>query len=239
VIRSRIHVPPERLAAGPLVLEGDDHHYLFRVRRLARGDEVLLFDGAGREATARVDQVTPERAHLTVDAPRAQPAAAALLRVLLPLLKGERMDWAIEKLTELGVAEIVPVRAARCVVTLAPDRAAARVARWEALARAAARQSGRAALPRIGAPCELPAALADPGLGLVLWEQARGAALRDALPAERPARVTVLVGPEGGLAAEEVDLAVAAGFVAVGLGDHIVRAETAAIAAAAIVAHLI
>ena len=236
----RLVIAPSRLIAGTLELSGDDHHYLFRVLRLRRGAAVTLLDGAGRAATAEVERVEPARALLRVDEPvAAAPAGRCSLTVLLPLIKGDRTEWAIQKLVELGVDRIAPVRTERCVVRPAGKRAADRRRRYAAVAEAAARQCRRATVPEIPAIAGLDEALdAVPGdaLRLMLWESARGRALRAALPAEPPARAALLVGPEGGFSPAEVERAAASGWLPVGLGPHILRVETAAIAGVVVIA---
>ncbi|HEU5060105.1 MAG TPA: RsmE family RNA methyltransferase, partial [Kofleriaceae bacterium] len=162
------------------------------------------------------------------------------LTVLLSIIKGERMDWCVSKLVELGVGRIVPVAAERSVVVLEPDRAERRAARYRAQVRAAAQQSRCALLPQVDPIRRLAAALeavAAADLKLLLWEDPRAIPLRSAIPGQAPAAVAVLVGPEGGFTSAEVEQAEAAGFVAVGLGRRILRAETAAVASAAILAY--
>lgn len=233
----RLWVAPDALDAPSLTLSGDDYHYLFRVLRLAAGGEVTLFDGKGRQATARIEQVGPDRATLRVDVARPVEAPGGpSLAVMLPLIKGDRMDWCIQKLVELGARRIVPVRASRCVVRLGGERAANRRQRWLTIAREAARQSRTDVVPEIDAVTDLGEAISsqrDAALKLVFWERVRDRSLRAVLPEEPPTTVALLLGPEGGLTPEEVDLAVEAGFLPVGLGPRVLRAETAAVAAVA------
>ncbi len=234
---TRLLVAPDALASGDVTVRDDGHHYLFRVRRLAVGDPVVLFDGCGREADARVAKVTADEATLAVQDVREVPAPARpALTVLLSLIKGDRTEWAIQKLVELGVDRIVPIRAARSVVKLDGARAASRHQRYATVAGDAARQCRRATVPEVAPIADFRSALAgaaDADLRLLLWAQGQGTRLRDALPAAPPARIAVLVGPEGGFTEAEVEAAVAAGFVAVRLGPRILRAETAAVAVTA------
>ncbi len=236
----RLLVEAGSLREGAREVAGDDHHYLFRVRRLAAGDRLILFDGEGVEAEAEVASAGPRAGGLRVAAPRAVAVAAPRLTLLLSIIKGERMDWCVAKLVELGVGRIVPVAAERSVVKLDPDRAERRAERYRAQVRAAAQQSRCAVLPRVDPVSRLDAALvqaAGADLKLLLWEDPRAIPLRSAIPARAPAAVAVLVGPEGGFTSAELEQAEAAGFVAVGLGRRILRAETAAVASAAILAY--
>jgi len=237
----RLLVSPGSLAPGALVVTGDDHHYLFRVRRLRPGDRLVLFDGEGREAAAEVVRIDGRSGALEVgEVVAAAAPAAARLAIGLSLLKGEKMDWCLPKLVELGVGRIVPLATERSVVRLDGDRAGRRRERYRAQVRAAAQQCRAAILPEVEPITGLEeglARLAGADLKLILWEEARAIPLRSALPAAPPAQVAVLIGPEGGFSEAEAERAAAAGFAPVGLGPRILRAETAAVAAAAILAY--
>ena len=236
----RLLIEPSELVPGERVVRGEDHHYLFHVRRLRPGDRVILFDGEGGEAEATVTAVDARSGGLQVGARSAVPVAPPRLTVILSLIKGERMDGSLTKLVELGVGRIVPLAAERSVVRLDGERAERRRERFRALVRAAVQQCRAVQVPVVEPVCRLDQALAlteDADLKLVFWEEAKAVPVRSVLPERPPARVVMLVGPEGGLAAEEVDLAIAAGFAAVGLGPRILRADTAAVAGAAILAY--
>jgi 16S rRNA (uracil1498-N3)-methyltransferase len=240
----RVFVAPEILGGDRVVVDGDAHHHLGRVLRLRPGDKVVVFDGQGTEIDAEVAEVGPKTTALVLGERRRGNASAAPTRITLlqGLARGEKMDWIIQKTCELGVARVVPVLTGRTVA--APAQAATRRQRWERIAREAARQSGRADVPAIEAPTPLKAALdaIDPGdLRLAFWEAAAAGAgagagtrpLRAALPTT-PRPTTLLVGPEGGFSAEEMDQAETAGFITVGLGPRILRTETAAVVAVAL-----
>jgi len=235
----RLFVLPERLCDETVVLGGEDHRYLFRVLRLRAGDEVVLFDGAGHEARARIERVGPRAAELRVLERSARAAAAGPeITLLVGIPKGDKMELVVQKATELGATRIVPMRTARSIGPAEVTRQAARRQRWIKIAREAARQCGRNDVPDVAAPVELAAALAAApadALRLLFWEDARAVRLRDRLPVERPARIVVAVGPEGGFEANEVEIARQAGFEVVGLGPRTLRAETAAMAALAVV----
>ena len=149
------------------------------------------------------------------------------------------MDFLVQKTSELGVARIVPVVTERSVARPGAEGADGKRARWEKIAREAARQCGRADLPIVDPPVALAEALAGPDLParrLALFEGERSRSLRAALEGTQPAATALLVGPEGGFAPAELAVARAAGFEAVGLGERILRVETAAIVAVALVA---
>lgn len=222
-VTARLLVAPGTLAPGDRTVDGEDYVYLFRARRLAVGDPVVLFDGAGREADAAVASVDDERAVLAVGPVRQATRPGPHITVIQAVVKGERMDWCLEKLVEVGADAIVPVETARTVVRLDAAKRAGRRERHRALAEAAARQCGRADLPAIAEVAPLAAALAAVDAEVRVVAQPGAPALRVA-PA---ASLAILVGPEGGLAPEEVALAERHGFTPVSLGPTILRAETA------------
>jgi 16S rRNA (uracil1498-N3)-methyltransferase len=227
----RVLVTAGDLAAGRAEITGDDHHHLFRVRRLAPGAQLLVFDGEGGEAEAVVEAVEATRAILRLGAPRREPQPALHVTVIQALVKGERMDWCVQKLVEVGVDRIVVVATERAVVRLDAARAITRRDRLSAIAREAARQARRAAIPAVDL------VRFDDALGIaadlrIVCHPVAARPLR-ALLATPAATAALLIGPEGGLAPGEVDRATAAGFVPASLGPTILRAETAGVAAVA------
>lgn len=237
---ARLHVAS--LDSPSVIVTGDDHGYLCRVLRLRVGDELVLFDGAGREAPARIVTIDPgpgavELALTAPPGPAVVAPAPLALTLILGLLKGEKMELVVQKATELGVARIVPVSCARSVVRLDAARAGGRADRWRKIAREAARQCGRADTPTltpVTSFAEAVAAAPADAFRAIFYEDARAVSLRRALPAMRPPAAVLAVGPEGGFDADEVAQARAAGFVVVGFGPRVLRAETAAIAALAV-----
>lgn len=232
----RLYVPPGDLEGTRVALTGEAHRHLARVLRAGPGTRVTLFDGTGTEVDGEVVRVTARATEVALGARRsgATLRAGAGITLLTAIPRGERMDFLIQKTSELGVARIVPVVTGRSVVR--PDPGTARHRRWEKIAREAARQCGRVDVPVVETPRALADALAAvtlPPRRLGLWEAERERSLRSALGG--PATDTaLLIGPEGGLAAAEVAAAREAGFVTVGLGPLILRVETAAVVAVAL-----
>jgi 16S rRNA (uracil1498-N3)-methyltransferase len=226
----RIFVDPALLAAGELRVTGDEHHYLGRVRRARIGDAVEIVDGAGRRAHAVIERITDRDTTLRVGEPEAIIAKPPLVRVLVPLIKGDRMDGCLEKLVEVGADAITVWPAARSVVKLDAKRDA-RIAKYQALLQAAARQCGRAQIPSVSYADSLAAAVAalPEGARLVLDPASDAPLVVDATD------VTIASGPEGGLAPDELELLARAGFVSIGLGPRILRAETAPTIAVALI----
>jgi 16S rRNA (uracil1498-N3)-methyltransferase len=225
----------EPLAEGALLLLGKPAAvHLTRVLRMQAGDALAVFDGVGHEHEATIGAARGERLELRIGTARPVPPPSPLSITLAQgVSRGERMDYAVQKATELGVRCIVPLLCERSVVRLDAAQAARRLEHWRGVAIAAAEQCGRADLPDIVPPGRLAehlaAARSRPGLRLVLAPQAT-TSLRE-LPA--PTAVEILIGPEGGLTDEEIALAALAGYAGVRLGPRVLRTETAAAAAIA------
>lgn len=237
-IGRRLWVAPGSLAAGSRELsradDADAYHYLCRVRRARPGEAVVLFDGRGQEAVAVVRAIDSQRALLDVQAPVDVAEAPACRVTLAPaLIKGERMDECIHKLVELGVSRIAPVITERTVVRLEGERARKREQRFRDIARDAVRQSQRAVTPDIQPIATLADFLAERepcALDLMASTVAGARPLAEVLPEAAPPSVCVLIGPEGGFEAGELEACRRAGFAGVGLGRYILRADTAAVA---------
>ncbi len=234
----RLFVPPSQLPdnGGTLRVTGPPHHHLARVLRLAVGDDVIVFNGQGEEIDASLVRVEAEFAELILGARRQRPTSPAQVVLLQAVAKGDRMDLILQKTTELGVAQIWPVITSRSVVRLNAEAAAGKQQRWQTIAQEAARQCGRADVPLVQTPQPLIEALAalTTMRRFVLWEGEHGQPLvGSVLPSDT--RVALLVGPEGGLSEAEVAQARAAEFEPVTLGPRILRTETAAIVAVALV----
>jgi 16S rRNA (uracil1498-N3)-methyltransferase len=214
-----------------LVAAHADH--LARVLRARVGQE---FDIAanGTVRRGRIASITPGRVEFELGE-EIPGVSSCNITLLLSIFKFDRMEWAIEKCTELGVARIVPVIARRTENHLA-SAAAKRVERWQRIARQSAEQSRRATPPEISQPKKLKDALAVPGnVRIVLAESEQSVMLKDALPLAAHGDVVLAFGPEGGWAELEMEAFRAAGWAPASLGDTILRAETAVIAAVAVV----
>lgn len=224
-------------ASTHVTLSAEESHHLTRVLRLGVGDEVAVFDGRGREFRARVDEVGRDTVRLTLEAPIV-PAAEPRVTITLvqAVLKGDGMDTVVRDATMMGAAAIVPVLSARVAVKHRALESGKAVERWRRVALASAKQCRRATLPGIPAPRPLDDWLASAPMGvcLILVEPSAGVpsrSLRDYLAAPPPERVSLLVGPEGGWAASELDAATASGCVPISLGHLTLRAEAAPIVA--------
>lgn len=207
-----------------------------QVLRLQPGEAVTLFNGAGGEWSARIDRMGRSDVAVTVlshDAVEREALRAVHLVLAMPA--NDRMDWLVEKATELGVASIQPVLSERTVLRLSGERAEKKRAHWQAVAVAACEQCGRNRVPTVHPVVSLAEALRQlaPDAAAVRWLLSLQTGTRPLPVAEAPSAVTFLSGPEGGLSPAEEAAAQAAGFVPVTLGPRILRAETAPLAALA------
>jgi 16S rRNA (uracil1498-N3)-methyltransferase len=223
----------DEVSGNRALLTGNHAEHLARVLRARVGQE---FDIATGLAVRKSRIISIAEHRIEFELGEEVPAATAVkITLALAVFKFDRMEWAIEKCTELGVAHIVPVIAHRTDVHLAAATKK-RVERWQRIARQAAEQSRRAVPPEIAAPVEIPEALNLPGdVRIVLAESEEKILLREVLESLRQeAEIVLAVGPEGGWTADELQRFHEAGWISASLGRTILRAETAAIAATAI-----
>lgn len=231
VIRAFVERP---LAPGDEVaLPEDAATHLVRVLRLREGEACVLFNGDGHDYAATLLAVGKREVRARIDARAAVDNESPLRITLLQgIARGEKMDWILQKGTELGVAAFVPVASERSEVRLDAERADKRVAHWRSVVRSACEQSGRARVPGVAAPRSLAAALdASPAGTRYLLDpfaqQAIGTVQLDA------AECVLAIGPEGGWSPRDRGQLLDAGFIGVRLGPRILRTETAGIAAIA------
>lgn len=230
----RFYCPQLGIEQTLLDLPEHVHRHAVQVLRLKPGAQLRLFDGQGREVEATLTLV--EKRHSQVELGESinnEVESPLNITLLQAVSRGERMDFAIQKAVELGVRTIVPVVTERCNVQLSRDRAQKRLDHWQGVLISACEQSGRAFLPELAPVTDLAEALAENSgeLKLVLDPQAT-TGFHDI---DKPSDLTLLIGPEGGLSDEEVSCACQQGFTAVQFGPRILRTETAAIAALAVV----
>jgi 16S rRNA (uracil1498-N3)-methyltransferase len=237
----RVFVRPEAVGADRVRFDAHEAHHLGRVLRLRPGGLVDATDGAGHLYTVRLVALDATGAWGTIEG-RAEPRreSPCALTLAQAILKGDRMSWLVQKATELGVARIIPMETAR-VVARPAGGAAARVGRWERIAREAVKQSGRVVVPTIDrsrafadVTCEVP----THDVAWVFWAGGGLALAGAAAAAGRPASALLLVGPEGGFTPEEVALAEGAGARLVSLGPRTLRADSAGLAAVALCQYL-
>jgi 16S rRNA (uracil1498-N3)-methyltransferase len=217
-------------------LDGPEGHHAATVRRLGAGEMLLLADGIGGLARCRVAAVRRDGLDLEVAEVMRVPAPDPRVTVVQALPKGDRGELAVEVLTEAGVDVVVPWAAARCVTRWRDDRGDKALRRWRATARESAKQSRRAWLPEVAAAAstaQVARVLAGVDAALVLHEGAKEPLADVPLPPR--GTIALVVGPEGGITADELDAFAAVGALPVRLGDTVLRTSTAGVAALAVV----
>lgn len=226
-------------------LTDSEKHYLTHVLRLKVGDRVDLLDGRGRMGVGILESTPYHRLALKVVSVEERRGNEFSLIFCPSLTKGTKMDFMVQKTTELGVAEIAPFVSRRSVSRPRDMDLEKKAMRWERIAREAVKQSGRAFVPKIWPVVDF-LTLIDRGfppgyLPLIFWEGG-GKHLKEVLDSNgvgRPRGAMVVVGPEGGFDEEEVRRAEEKGFIPVWLGHHVLRAETAALVVCALIQFLL
>ncbi|MBI5400464.1 16S rRNA (uracil(1498)-N(3))-methyltransferase [Candidatus Saganbacteria bacterium] len=214
-------------------ITGSDVHHIKNVLRLKPGDPIELCDSSGKVYDARILEINDDRINYRIISEKPTAAESPIKVTLAQCLpKGKKMDLIIQKATELGVAKIIPVLSERAISI------GEKPARWQKIARAAAEQSNRAIIPEVRAAISfkdlLPLA-ENFDLALIPWELEKERTLKNILNKKKPAQILILIGPEGGFSQTEVKLAQAASFISITLGPRILRAETAGLAALAMI----
>jgi len=209
-----------------------------QARRLKAGDGLVLFDGEGGEHIATLLSLGRRDATARIERFQAREAESPIaVTILQGISRGERMDYSVQKATELGVARIIPVISERCVVRLDAKRWAKKQRHWQAIAVAACEQCGRNRIPIIDEACSLTEALAAvEGLPGVIFDTEGDRAAGDLQPTEQ---LATLIGPEGGLAPGEIQQVADLGWQRIRLGPRILRSDTAPVAALAVIQTMI
>ncbi len=228
----RFYCPPPLPSSGSFDLPPDAAHHAARVLRLREGDPVQIFDGLGNERHGVIAEPGGKRVVVSgiiaVDSDRESPLHVLLAQALS---SSEKMDWVIQKATELGVAEIQPIDTGRSVARLSAERATKRLEHWQQVAISACEQCGRNTLPQIYAPLDIMVWLQQmqkaTDTKFILLPQGAASLHAQAKP---QGRVALLIGAEGGFTQAESDTALRCGFTPIRMGPRVLRTETAAIA---------
>ncbi len=220
-----------------IILKESAAVHVGRALRMQAGDPLILFNGEGSSFQAHIVESNKKQVIVAIESELpAEEEQSIPIHIGQALSRGERMDWAVQKATELGVDEITPLFTQRCEVKLNAERSAKRVQHWQQIAISASEQCGRNKVPVIHSPVPVEA-----------WMQSQTATLRLVLhhrttkslqSHQRPDSVSLLIGPEGGLTAEELLRAEDLGFHATSLGPRVLRTETAPIAALSLIQYL-
>ena len=225
-------VDPRQIAGNQVTITGPDVNHIRNVLRMKPGELVRISDEKDFCAQCRVEELWEDQILLTIEEEGESTELPAQVTLFQGLPKGDKMEWIIQKNTELGIARIVPVAMKRSVVKLDAKKSASKVTRWQAIAESAGKQSGRTKLPEVSQVMTYAQMLAeskDYDLLLLPYESAEGMdAVRSLFAQAKPGmRIGILIGPEGGFEPAEVEAAVAAGWKVLSLGRRILRTETA------------
>jgi 16S rRNA (uracil1498-N3)-methyltransferase len=234
----RLYYPGPLTVGDRCSLVEGNLHYIRSVMRMKPGNRLSLFDGHGQEYSALIVNISAEQALVEIVDKNSVPARPARITLLQALPKAQKMDFIVQKATELGVDEIRPFSSERSVPLLTVEKAHQKTERWRKIAQAAAKQCRRSDVPEIveiQVFAEMLKAVEPNAAKMIFWEGESRLGLRKALQRFPEARIfSILVGPEGGLTSGEVEAAADSGFVSVSLGKQILKLETAAIAILAI-----
>jgi 16S rRNA (uracil1498-N3)-methyltransferase len=238
----RFYLPSHECRSDHLVLTGSQAHHAADVLRLKAGDEVAVLDGAGGESACRVEAVTRKRVQLTVQGRTTEAPPPWRITLIQAIPKGKMFEAIIQKATELGTWRIVPLLSQRVTIHLEGESVEHKAEKWRLTAVEAIKQCGQPWLPQVETPMTLPAWLGrgeqfDLTIVASLQEDRRH--LRAYFPAgaRRPQTIAVWIGPEGDFAPEEMEAIRGAGALPITLGPLVLRSETAALCALAVINH--
>ncbi len=229
----RFYIPHPHLEDQFLTVKGQEVRHIRRVLRLREGDEITLFDGSGQTYQGRIVQDRPTSLVVKVEAISCSKSDSPLeITLAQSLLKGEKMDYLVQKATELGIREIIPFFSSRSIPLLEKSKKSEKHYRWEKIAIEASKQCGRGYLPRIAPPCNFSEMLSlghDESVRLILYER-EGNRLKEVLKELKDRKkIFSVIGPEGGFSEEEIEQSKKKGFIPIYLGERILRAETASL----------
>lgn len=226
-------------AKGNVVITGDEFHHLKKVLRLSVGEDIIIFDGKGNDFIAKVETISAKETAASIQK-RLDVSGESKIKIVLAqgIAKGEKMDFIIQKATELGVAEIIPFTTSRTVPRFKENEASKKSDRWRKIAIEAAKQCGRSIVPIIEPIKNFNEMLYgwEGYLKIILWEGAESIQIKDKLrELSNIQGVVAVVGPEGGFSLQEVQEAEKHGFIPTRLFKNILRTETAGIAILSII----
>jgi 16S rRNA (uracil1498-N3)-methyltransferase len=235
----RFYIAKDQISMDDPQLTGSDAHHVCTVLRLRAGDQIVVFDGSGNQYQALIKTADRKKVKLVIEhALPEQSESPQELTLAQGFLKDKKMDLLVRQLTELGVTRLIPYFARRSVPSPDPKRLRIRYQRWEKIAHEAMKQCGRSRLMALTPATSFEHALemARPhDLRLLFWENITGSPSLPPINGQKPTKLFIMIGPEGGFDPAEVEKARAEGFITISMGPRILRAETAALAATALV----
>ena len=239
----RFFITQSEITKDKPMIEGPDAHHITSVFRLKPGDEILLVDGTGFEYRATLIRTSKNQVEIAVAEKYAvRTESPTKISVGQGYLKDKKMDMLVRHLTEMGITRWIPMITEYSIPQIDKKKNTARVERWITIAREAVKQCGRTLVPEITAPVSFEEMVKNSGemnLKIMFYENEAQPLNQTLAPgAPPPSEICLLFGPEGGFSTREVDLATTNGFVTASLGPRILRAETASIAACALIQHI-
>jgi 16S rRNA (uracil1498-N3)-methyltransferase len=240
---ARFFLAQANIKEGRGIVHGQELTHLMKVLRLRAGDFVTVFDNSGWEHEAVIETLTNQRGELKIVESHPSGREPSIpITLAVGLTKGEKLDWVIEKATELGVTTIIPLSSNYTVPKLDLEKISKRNERWRKIAVSAAKQCGRSRIPEMRSLYNFEDLVSEPWpetLKLIFWENETEQSVRELFEKCRETKSVLLaIGPEGGFSKSEVELANARGFQSVHMGRRILRAETAALSALTLVQFL-
>lgn len=218
------------------ILSRDQAHYLGRVLRLNVGREVAVFNGEGGEYLCQITELDGRRGSILVKEHRETDTESPVdICLAIGLSKGDRFDWVVQKATELGVSLIQPLLTERSEIRLSDARLGKKMAHWQGIVTSACEQSGRTKIPRLNPPSSFSNFIGENTTRSLILDPLAKSPLSELPLADDTSSINLIVGPEGGLSRDEIDLACDAGSIAARMGPRILRTETAPIAALAVI----
>ncbi len=240
----RFFTAPENITDENVVLRGTDVVHIRTVLRLKSGDRVQVLDGDGNCFTVILTRVGREKIESRIVSKEDVDDCESALMISLGqgMVKGTGFDGIVRRAVELGVGHVAPISAKRCIVKLSKEDASKKIGRWQRIAREASKQCGRARVPEVGpkpiSVKEFCSTYREADLRLIFWEEERSVRIGDLPKIKAISSAAVLIGPEGGFAADEIESVMEYGFQSVSLGPRLLRTDTAPLAVLSILQHL-
>ncbi|MGL4344264.1 MAG: 16S rRNA (uracil(1498)-N(3))-methyltransferase [Cellulosilyticaceae bacterium] len=233
----KFFVDQANIGKESILIDGVNFNHIKNVLRLNLEDEIIINDRQGHDYKCIIKIMDQNAIHADIQE-KQDSTAEPLTQVTLfqSLIKGEKMDWVIQKAVEIGVSEIVPLITSRCVVKLeGAKKVAVKVERWNKIAESAAKQSGRGIVPIVREPLSIEEAInyvqANQIKSFIPYEKEEGTGIKSILEAQHLLKYGIFIGPEGGFTEDEVDLAMSNHIQSITLGKRILRSETASLVA--------
>ena len=235
---SRFYVPKESVKGNKIFVYGKEAHHILDVMRLKKSDSVVTFDGTGKEYVGVIKEVGRDSLVVEVAETRESNSGLKIAVTLIQAIpKKEKMDYIVEKATELGVSAVIPVIAGRTIVNWDEKKKEAHAQRWCKISREASKQCGRSDIPDVSSVKDLKSAVKDTenhDLKLIAALSDGAISLKDALKDFEGKRITIAIGPEGDFTPDEIKLAKSLGFKVVNLGQRVLKSDTAGLAMLAV-----